>query len=149
MRSVLRSLGSVPVLLALAALSLSACVPDGRQPLCADRSSSGLQACPSASTLTPGIDVSHWQSGINWSSVAQGGVRFAFIRVSDGATTEDSRFAANWPGARAAGVFRGPYQYFRPAQDPIDQANLLISMVESAGGLETDDLPAVLDIGTD
>jgi lysozyme len=44
---------------------------------------------------------------------------------------------------------RGVYQYFRPSQDPEDQANLLLNKVKAAGGLQAGDLPPVLDLETD
>jgi uncharacterized protein (TIGR03382 family) len=71
------------------------------------------------------------------------GIDFAIIRVSDGANYNDSKFAANWQGAKDAGVIRGVYQFFRPGQDPIAQADLLINKV---GVLGPDDLPAVIDV---
>ncbi|HEY4243723.1 MAG TPA: GH25 family lysozyme [Kofleriaceae bacterium] len=89
-----------------------------------------------------GIDVSVYQGTINWTSVANAGVQFAFIRVGDGMGT-DSKFAANWAGAKAAGVYRGAYQFFRPEDDAVSQANLLLSKM---GTLGANDLPPVLDV---
>jgi lysozyme len=43
-------------------------------------------------------------------------------------------------------VIRGAYQYFRPAQDPTAQADVLIRELRAAGGLESGDLPPALDI---
>jgi uncharacterized protein (TIGR03382 family) len=100
--------------------------------------------CPAGAT-TFGIDVSSWQGSINWSSVAGAGVKYAFIRVSDGANYADSRFAANWSGAKAHGVRRGAYQFFRSNQDPVAQANVLISHM---GTLVDGDLPPVVDVET-
>ena len=57
------------------------------------------------------------------------GVEFAFIRVSDGLTHPDAKFAPYWEGARAANVLRGAYQYFRPSQDPIAQAEMLLGAI--------------------
>ena len=54
-------------------------------------------------------------------------------------------FATYWSGAKTAGVIRGAYQYFRPAEDPIAQADLLLSMTD---GREPGDLPPVLDVET-
>jgi len=36
-------------------------------------------------------------------------------------------------GARAAGVIRSAYQFFRPNQDPIAQADLLLDRIGRAG----------------
>ena len=96
-------------------------------------------------TRLRGIDVSKWQGTIRWRQVARAGVEFAFIRVSDGVDNPDPMFKANWRGARNAGITRGAYQYFRPDQDPIAQADLLLA---SMGPLRRGDLPPVLDVET-
>jgi len=92
---------------------------------------------------TAGIDVSYYQGDITWSRVHRAGVRFAFIRVSDGATIADTKFDANWTGARRAHVLRGAYQFFRPSESPIEQANLVIRKLRARGAGE---LPPVIDI---
>src|SRR4029078_12273263 len=80
--------------------------------------------------------------------VKASGYRFAFTRASDGLHHPDVRFAANWRGTKSAGVVRGVYQFFRPAHDPVAQAALMLTKVQSAGGLQPGDLPPVLDIET-
>jgi GH25 family lysozyme M1 (1,4-beta-N-acetylmuramidase) len=94
-------------------------------------------------TTVRGIDVSYWQSQIDWAQVARDGVKYAFIRVSDGSTFIDPRFQENWAGARAAGVKRGVYQFFRSNADPIEQANILLDQM---GPLLPGDLPPVIDV---
>lgn len=103
----------------------------------------GAKVSAVAAVMTPGIDVSHWQGGINWTSVRNAGKRFAFARVSDGTGTIDSRFAANWPAMKAAGVVRGAYQFFRPTQSASAQANLFLQRI---GTLDNADLPPVIDV---
>ncbi|MBS1122044.1 MAG: Lyzozyme (1,4-beta-N-acetylmuramidase) [Deltaproteobacteria bacterium] len=93
----------------------------------------------------PGIDVSYYQDTIDWKQVRRAGVRFAFIRVSDGTTVPDSLFAQNWGAARRAGVLRGAYQYFRPDQSATAQADLVIAAVKRDRG----ELPPVIDVETD
>jgi GH25 family lysozyme M1 (1,4-beta-N-acetylmuramidase) len=95
------------------------------------------------STTLKGIDVSYYQEQVDWSAVRRGGVAFAFIRVSDGLTFVDPRFEQNWREARAAGVRRGAYQFFRSNKDPIAQADLLLEMM---GPLQDGDLPPVIDV---
>lgn len=90
-----------------------------------------------------GIDVSKWQGTIDWEAVAADGVRFAFIRVSDGLNYFDGQYARNWEAAKANGILRGTYQFFRGNLDPIAQADLLL---ENMNGLEPGDLPPVIDV---
>ncbi|MGH2621754.1 MAG: GH25 family lysozyme, partial [Anaerolineales bacterium] len=53
----------------------------------------------------------------------------------------DDRFAQNWLGARAAGIFRAAYHVLRPDHDPVAQIDRFASVVGEAG-----DLPHVLDV---
>lgn len=101
-----------------------------------------MSVCAHGATV-PGIDVSVYQGTIDWTRVKADGIQYAFIRVSNGTGTPDTRFDANWAGARAAGVRRGVYQYFRPSQDPVAQADLLLSRM---GTLLPGDLPPVIDV---
>ncbi|HEY0192814.1 MAG TPA: GH25 family lysozyme [Kofleriaceae bacterium] len=105
----------------------------------------GCATLPPAITV-PGIDVSYHQDAIDWRKVERAGIRFAFIRVADGAGIRDPRFAINWRGAREAHVARGAYQYFRPDQSAAAQADLVIGAQRAAGAGE---LPPVLDIEVD
>lgn len=89
-----------------------------------------------------GIDVSVWQGGIDWGAVASDGISFAIVRISDGGY-HDRNFAANWEGARAAGLIRGAYQFFEPDQDPVAQADIVIAAV---GTLGPNDLPVTCDV---
>ncbi|MCA9661622.1 MAG: MYXO-CTERM sorting domain-containing protein [Myxococcales bacterium] len=92
-----------------------------------------------------GIDVSYWQGDIDWKAVAGDGIKFAIIRASDGTGYIDSKFAPNWAGAQDNGILVGAYQYFRPSQDPIAQAEILLDkMGPYAAGM----LPPVIDVET-
>jgi lysozyme len=101
--------------------------------------------CQVGST-TPGIDVSYYQETIDWQRVQRAGIRFAFIRLSDGATLRDSMFATNWAESKRVGVVRGAYQFFRPDQSVTAQADLMIAAMH---GRDHDDLPPVIDIEVD
>jgi MYXO-CTERM domain-containing protein len=100
--------------------------------------------CGSGSTVK-GVDVSYYQDDIDWAAAKADGVEYAFVRVSDGLNTPDTKFDQNWQGTKAAGVLRGVYQYFRPNQDAIAQADLLLTRM---GALEANDLPPVIDVET-
>lgn len=106
-----------------------------------DDGPAGVPDCGEGPT-TPGIDVSYHQDAIQWAKVRKAGIRFAFIRVSDGTTVEDPRFDENWAGAKQAHVLRGAYQFFRPEQSPTAQADLLIAAIARDGG----ELAPVIDV---
>ena len=69
-----------------------------------------------------GIDVSKYQGAIDWPAAAKGGVRFAYLKATEGGDRKDDRFQANWDGARAAGIPTGAYHFYyfcRPVEDQI------------------------------
>jgi MYXO-CTERM domain-containing protein len=98
--------------------------------------------CATGPTVN-GIDVSEYDTAVDWPTAKAAGIEYAFVRVSDGLAYPDTKFSEYWTGARAAGVIRGAYQYFRPDVDPVQQADLLLS---SMGTLMPGDLPPVLDL---
>lgn len=94
----------------------------------------------------PGIDVSYWNSGIDWPKVRATGQRFVFMKASEGETFKDSSFPTNWSGAKAAGLLRGAYHFFRSNMDPGKQATNFINYVKSTK--DNGELPPVLDLET-
>ncbi|MGK5501418.1 lysozyme [Streptomyces sp. URMC 125] len=106
---------------------------------------------PSLGALSPttgvqGIDVSHWQGSINWTSVRNAGIQFAWIKATEGTGYEDARFGANYTGAYHAGVIRGAYHFALPnASGGAVQADFFAS---NGGAWSRDNLtlPGVLDI---
>jgi lysozyme len=44
-----------------------------------------------------GIDVSKFQGGIDWNAVANSGVKFAWIKATEGSDRADARFQAHPP----------------------------------------------------
>jgi lysozyme len=101
-----------------------------------------VTACNPAATVE-GVDVSDFQGAINWASARGAGIRFAFVKATQGTYNTQSRFAANWSGMKNAGVIRGAYHFFDPTQDGVAQANHFSSIV---GTLEAGDLPPMLDL---
>lgn len=99
--------------------------------------------CGSGPTVK-GIDVSYYQGTIDWTRVKNDGVKYAFIRVSDGLSTIDTKFETYWAQSRANGIVHGAYQFFRPNQDPIAQAELFLDKLGNT--IADDDLPPVIDI---
>jgi lysozyme len=96
----------------------------------------------------PGLDVSKFQPNIDWAKVKAAGMQFVFARASygTGAATEPT-FKSHWQGAKAAGLIRGAYHFFVPADDAGAQARLFLSQCRGAVAPgETAYLPAVIDV---
>lgn len=89
-----------------------------------------------------GIDVSHYQSYIDWPSIARQDIDFAFVKASEGVSLRDSLFCDNWEGMQAAGILRGAYHFYRPRVSAIEQALNFFRVVNMNVG----DLPPVLDV---
>lgn len=103
------------------------------------------------STTLKGIDISKWQADVDWNKVAGDNVKFAFVRVSDGINTQDQYFDDNWKESREEGIYTGAYQFFRPNQSVLGQADYLLEKI----GCDMDartcpitemDLPPVIDV---
>ncbi|KAJ3819498.1 glycoside hydrolase family 25 protein [Lentinula raphanica] len=93
-----------------------------------------------------GIDVSHFQGTIDWSSVAANGISFVFIKATEGTTFLDPNFSDNYIGATDAGLIRGGYHFAHPdSSSGATQANYFLAHGGewSADGIT---LPGMLDI---
>jgi len=81
-----------------------------------------------------GIDVSHHQGPIDWVRVATAGVEFAYIKATEGRDFSDTRFQANWAGARAVGIARGAYHFFTFCSPGAAQADHFLRVVPPEPG---------------
>ena len=95
-----------------------------------------LAVCARGAVDVKGIDVSHYQGSINWTSVKNGGYKFAFMKATQGNTYVDPTFATNINGATAQGVYVGPYHFCdlgtdsTNAQDPVNEANHFLDVIK-------------------
>lgn len=124
----------------LAAATVAACAAPGEPPLAVTQQAA--TACGDGPTVQ-GMDVSDYEVSVDWDQARAAGIEFAFIRATDGTQYIDTKFSQYWAAAKAAGVIRGTYQFFRPAEDPIAQADLLLSRM---GQVEPGELPPVIDV---
>jgi lysozyme len=124
----------------LGAALLSGCSAGSEEPL--GTAAEEIVVCPAGATVK-GVDVSYYQGTIDWNAVHGAGNDFAITRVSDGTGFMDPKFDQNWAGIKAAGMVRGAYQFFRPAQDAGAQADLVVQKV---GLLGPGDLPVTCDV---
>jgi GH25 family lysozyme M1 (1,4-beta-N-acetylmuramidase) len=97
--------------------------------------------CAAGATVK-GVDVSVFQGTVDWADVKAAGNDFAIARISDGSYL-DTDFDKNWSGIKGAGMVRGAYQFFEPGEDPVTQANIVITAV---GKLGAGDLPVTADM---
>ena len=97
--------------------------------------------------LPDGVDTSHYQhsSSLNWQSVRNEGVRFAFLKATEGSTFTDPWFARDWVATQEAGIYRGAYHFARPSVGSAPaQARYFAGRI---GGQTTPGtLPPVLDL---
>lgn len=91
-----------------------------------------------------GIDVSHYQSHINWDQVADDdNVSYVYIKVTENAGLVDRMFQRNLKEARRVGVPAGCYHFFSPTAAPTAQLKNLTSAVPH---LKDHDLVPMIDV---
>lgn len=89
-----------------------------------------------------GIDVSYFQGDVDWKKVGKAGIRFAYIKATEGADRFDPEFRDNWNGAKRAGVLRGAYHMMYWCSPASEQASWFLAHLPS----DSDTLPPVLDL---
>lgn len=91
-----------------------------------------------------GIDVSHWQGNIDWNKVAADGIKFAFIKATEGTTLKDKKFETNVSGANAVGIKTGAYHFarFGSKSEALAEARFFLSVVKKVNL----SYPLVLDL---
>ncbi len=101
---------------------------------------------PNASWGPAGIDVSHYQGTINWSSVKAAGIQFAYIKATEGTTYKDPTFNANYLNAYNAKVIRGAYHFAQPGSS--SGASQATYFAANGGAWSADNLtlPGMLDL---
>ncbi|HEU4567027.1 MAG TPA: GH25 family lysozyme [Marmoricola sp.] len=95
----------------------------------------------------PGVDTSHYQHSpsLDWQKVAASGVKFAFLKATEGSTYTDPYFKADWAATSKAGIYRGAYHFARPSKGSAKkQADHFASVIGSQKSAGT--LPPVLDL---
>jgi lysozyme len=94
-----------------------------------------------------GVDLSHWQGEVDFAKLYSAGVRFCFLKFSEGTTHVDDRALGYLQSACAQGIPAGAYHYFLPKYDPIQQAeHFERTMTAFEAQADTLMLPPVLDV---
>ena len=89
-----------------------------------------------------GVDVSSYQGQIDWNTLADSGISFAFIKATEGSTHVDKYFQTNFENAQKTSLAVGAYHFFSYDSSGIAQAESFISTVEAFDGM----LPPVIDL---
>jgi lysozyme len=97
--------------------------------------------------LIHGVDVSHYQSAIDWKLALSMGKRFCVAKASDGLSDNaDSMFAKHRSASKEAGLIFGAYHFLRFDNNPITQAKTLLKIT---GGVLPGELPLTVDVEWD
>ena len=94
-----------------------------------------------------GIDVSHHQDRIDWERLRNAKVngypiRFVAIKATEGSNHFDDYFNDNFHRAKANGLIRGAYHYYKTNKSATTQSEFFLRQVHLLEG----DLPPILDI---
>lgn len=90
-----------------------------------------------------GISVSEANGPLDWRTVRARHADFAYVLASAGAGRRDHLFAANWAGARDAGLRYGAAHLFNLCDRAVDQATLFVATVPRDNAA----LPPVVRLG--
>ena len=83
-----------------------------------------------------GFDISHYQSSVNFDAAYNtGGLRFVYIKATEGLTYKDPLFSDHYEGATSAGFIRGGYHFAHGDESASDQAEFFY---ENGGGWTND-----------
>lgn len=88
-----------------------------------------------------GIDISSYQGDVDWDVLASEGIDFAYIKATEGSSSIDSQFAANWAGAFRTSLLIGAYHFVSFESSGEAQAAHVIDTVPEGATL-----PIALDL---
>lgn len=89
-----------------------------------------------------GVDVSSYQGEIEWSKLQEQGIKFAFIKATEGSSYVDKTFKNNWENASKTTLRVGAYHFFSYDSNGITQAQNFIKTVP----ISKQSLPPVIDV---
>ncbi|SDN67952.1 Lyzozyme M1 (1,4-beta-N-acetylmuramidase), GH25 family [Streptomyces sp. cf386] len=97
-------------------------------------------------TQTEGVDVSSHQGNVAWSTLWNSGVKWAYVKATEGTYYTNPYFAQQYTGSYNIGMIRGAYHFATP--DTTNGATQANYFVDHGGGWSRDGktLPGVLDI---
>ncbi|MER5709525.1 lysozyme [Streptomyces sp. NPDC042898] len=95
---------------------------------------------------TEGVDVSGHQGNVAWSTLWNSGVKWAYVKATEGTYYKNTYFTQQYNGSYNIGMIRGTYHFATP--DTTTGAAQADYFVNNGGGWSADGrtLPGVLDI---
>ncbi|MFG2871288.1 lysozyme [Streptomyces sp. NPDC048338] len=95
---------------------------------------------------TEGVDVSSHQGNVAWSTLWNSGVRWAYVKATEGTYYKNTYFSQQYNGSYNVGMIRGSYHFATP--DTTTGAAQADYFVNNGGGWSKDGrtLPGALDI---
>ncbi|MEV7373647.1 lysozyme [Streptomyces sp. NPDC090301] len=95
---------------------------------------------------TEGVDVSSHQGNVAWSTLWNSGVKWAYVKATEGTYYKNTYFTQQYTGSYNVGMIRGTYHFATP--DTTTGAAQADYFVDNGGGWSKDGrtLPGVLDI---
>ncbi|WP_432121358.1 lysozyme [Streptomyces sp. S1] len=120
-----------------AAMGMGVLAHDGRD---------GTPGAPTRAVQTEGVDVSSHQGNVAWSTLWNSGVRWAYVKATEGTYYKNTYFTQQYNGSYDVGMIRGTYHFATP--DTTGGAAQADYFVDNGGGWSKDGrtLPGVLDI---
>lgn len=100
----------------------------------------------SAAASVPGIDVSGYQGNVDWAGQWNQGIRFAYVKATEGTYYTNPYFTQQYNGSYDIGMIRGAYHFAVPNDSSgATQANYFLA---HGGGWSADGktLPGALDM---
>ncbi|WP_282086906.1 lysozyme [Streptomyces tendae] len=108
----------------------------------------GVQGRPVETRVaqTEGVDVSSHQGNVAWSTLWKSGVKWAYVKATEGTSYRNPYFAQQYGGSYDVGMIRGAYHFATP--DTSGGAAQADYFVDHGGAWSKDGktLPGVLDI---
>ncbi|MFT8319966.1 MAG: GH25 family lysozyme [Bacillus sp. (in: firmicutes)] len=101
-----------------------------------------LNSANAKSYSVKGVDVATYQGEINWSTLEQQELTFAFIKATEGSKFVDDYFFSNWKNASQTKLRIGAYHFFSYDSEGKTQAENFIKTVP----WEKNTLPPVIDV---
>lgn len=111
------------------------------------RKTGGQLFAPMGANRVKGMDVSHYQSKVNWANVVREGFEFVFAKASDGVGTKALHFDTHRKNAETVGMPFGAYHFMRfgglTAKEEAEH------FLKFSGPQRVGDLPHVVDVEWD